>query len=374
MMWQKTFLAKKENKELTIVFLDMNLGGIQRKIVDLISYLQKNNSDIKITLYLRNKKGIFLERVPDNVIIKFPKIHMPQLDMVWFVFWLVGRLIKDRPKTILSFIDVGSIPILIANKIVFWIKPKIIIGEDTVTSKNIRTETIPKIRLWLIKKTYPMAEKILVQTKIQSNDLVEILGERYKSKIIVSPNWLPLDFSQKKINLKNKRDIDILFVGRIEPQKNPIKFIEIVKLLSLSNPNLTVKMIGQGSLLKEVEKMVEKMSLKKNVSFCPTTNDPAKYYNRAKIFLLTSNYEGFPLTLMEAISCGCQPIISNMPETNLFFDKYKNKIVFKNKKNAVKIIEKALIERDEQLILYYGQKIVDKQSINIAKYAGYLVN
>lgn len=372
MTWQKIFLADDKNKELTIVFHDMGLGGVQRKIIDLINYYQKKYPQIKITLYLRHKAGIFLKRVPESVVIKYQKHHLLKRDLFCFVFWLIGRFIKDKPKIILSFMDVASVPVLMASKIIFWQKHKIIIGEDILTSEHIKEETFPRIRLWLIKKLYPKAKKILVQTKIQRDDLIKILGEKCRKKIVTSPNWLPLDFPPKR-EIKNKRDIDILFIGRIELQKNPIKFVEIIKMLSKNRPKLRVKMIGQGSLLKKVKKKVRDLSLEKIISFELTTSDPIKFYRRSKIFLMTSNYEGFPLTLMEAISCGSQPIVSSMKETDLFFDKYKNKIIFKSKNEAIKILETGLEKSDNQLIAYYKQKIVDQQNNNITKYAGYII-
>lgn len=349
-------------KKLIIIFHDMTLGGIQRKVIDIISNIQTKYPNIKIVLYLQNKKGIFLDKVPKNIEIKSPKIHTKKFNMVWFTLWLTLKFIKEKPTHILSFMDLGAIPTLVALKLVFFIKTKVIIGEDILTSKYVFTETRPLLRLKLIKYFYPQADVILVQTLIQKKDLEKIIGKKNKN-IKVSPNWLPLDFPPK--NIHKKKDIDILFLGRIEAQKNLIKFVNIVKIISKEFKNVKAVIVGDGTEKKKIKELIKKLDLQKNIKILPPTTKPTGFYQRAKIFLLTSDYEGFPLTLLESISCGCYPVVNNISEVIKFFDKNKKEILFKNEIEASKIIKNRLWLKNPKIIEYYKNKTVELQQENI---------
>jgi len=171
------------NSKLMIVFNDMSLGGIQKKTLDIIRYVQKHQNR-KIIICLRNKKGIFLKQLPKNVTCVSPKFHTAKFDMFWFIFWLIIQIYKYHPRRILSFMDLGSIPTILSLRFLFWRKVKVTIGEDILTSKYVYTETFPKLRLYLIKLFYPQADNILVQTTAQKNDLCRIIGNKISPKII----------------------------------------------------------------------------------------------------------------------------------------------------------------------------------------------
>lgn len=357
-------------KKLIIVFHDMTLGGIQKKVLDIIDNVSEKYPDIKVILFLQNKKGIFLEKVPKHIEIRSPKIHTKRFNMLWYIFWLTFQFIKEKPTQILSFMDLGSIPTLIALQFAFWLKPKVIIGEDILTSKYVFTETRPLLRLKLIKHFYPKAHLILVQTPIQKNDLEKIIGQK-SHKILVSPNWLPLDFPPK--NNTSKRDIDILFIGRIESQKNLSKFIRIIKNVSSEFKKIKVVIVGDGSEKIKINRLIKKLKLEKNVKILPPTLNPVDFYQRSKIFLLTSDYEGFPLTLLEAISSGCYPVSSDISEIHNFFEKDGQAILYNHELEAVEIIRKNLLTPNQNLIEFYKNKIVKLQQNNIDFFVKQLV-
>jgi glycosyltransferase involved in cell wall biosynthesis len=336
----------KKEKKLMIVFHDMKLGGIQRKTIDIINFIQKNQPDVKITLCLRNKAGIFLKQLPPNIVVIGPIFHTAKLDMIWFIFWMSVQLIKYNPTHILSFMDLGSIPTLIALKIIFWKKPQVTIGEDILTSKYIYIETFPKIRLWLIKTLYPNAHRVLVQTQIQKNDLDNILNTSSSSLVQVSPNWLPLDY--QPLPSIPKKDIDILFVGRFDPQKNLFLFLDIISDLQKIIPGLQVTMVGGGPDTFNLKSHARKNYL--HVQFVSQTLDVKNYYLRSKIFLLTSDYEGFPLTVLEAAACFCLPVLRDLPEILTFLGP-KSPLIFHTQKQAVTILKQRLTTTDSNLTL-----------------------
>lgn len=360
------------SKKLLIVFYDLNLGGIQRKIIDIINYTQHHYPKVKIILCLQKKEGIFLKEVKSNIHIISPKFHIKRFDMILFTLWLIPQLVKIKPNRILTFMDMSSIPVLFASKLVFVKKSIQIIGEDILSSKYIPSTSFPQLRLYLIKKLYPLSKKIIVQTNVQKSDILQITN--HNSKVIVLPNWLPLAYPSKNIIPFNKRQTDIIFIGRLNPQKNITKFIEIINEVSKKIPSISVKIVGSGNQKSHLKKITHQFKLEKNIKFISATSDPQKFYSESKIFLLTSDYEGFPLTLLEAISCHCQPILNKLPEIVTYFDKYKNDIFFNNPAQAANLICHLLSHPNNKIIDYYKNKITQDQTKNIDRYVKHILN
>jgi glycosyltransferase involved in cell wall biosynthesis len=358
-------------KKFLIVFHDMGLGGIQKKIIDISKYILQNYPDIEIHLCLRRKIGLFLDDIPPNVKIIAPRRPLYRLGGIRFAFFLIKEIFIFDPTHILTFMDFSAIPTFVSLNFLFWKKPIVTIGEDILTSKYLSDLYDPhqaSIKRSLIKKYYPQAHKILLQTPIQKTDMEHILEDPNSPKIIATPNWLPLDYPATFIV---KKDIDILFVGRVAAQKNLTKFVNIIKDVVKTKPSLRVVIAGDGEERLKIKQLITRSKLNKNIKMVGLTTTPQKFYLRAKMFLLTSDYEGFPLTLMEAISSDCYPICQNLPELNIFFEKFKNQILFKQPSQAIKLI---LSSKNPAIINYYQRKLIRLQQKNIKLYIDYCLS
>lgn len=97
---------------------------------------------------------------------------------------------------------------------------------------------------------------------------------------------------------ETERDIDFLFVGRLHPQKNLSNLLEAAKKL---DNNFRIVICGEGRKREELEKKAPS-----NVEFEGFVQNPSKYMQRSKVFVLPSNYEALSTVSIEALSCGCQ--------------------------------------------------------------------
>lgn len=370
---------KHPTPRLLIAFHEMHLGGIQKKTVDIIKQINKQNPHILIRLCLRRKEGIFLNDIPPHIIVTASKYKFYRLGIIWYIIWMIKEIALFSPTHILAFMDFSAIPTFIALKFVFWKKPQVIIGEDILTSKylsDIYGQKTAPIRQALIKKYYPKADYILVQTPVQKQDLEKILEIGKSDKVVATPNWLPLDYPPPNIPSYRKRTNHLLFVGRIAAQKNLPLFIDIINILTKKTPLIKSTIVGSGSDETMIRNRIKKLTLTKNITMVGASNHPQTYYTNSRIFLITSDYEGFPLTLMEAISSGCFPICRDLPEVRLFFDKYQSHILFKTAPEAALLVTNALVNspQNQQIISYYSDKLVTLQQKNINRYVGYCIS
>jgi L-malate glycosyltransferase len=105
---------------------------------------------------------------------------------------------------------------------------------------------------------------------------------------------------------------DLIFAGRLVPIKRVDLFLESVRLLKESHPDIAAVIVGDGPLALELQNLSAEMGLSGNVHFAGFQADMAPWFNQAKIFILTSISEGLSLAMMEAMACGLPAVV---PET-----------------------------------------------------------
>jgi glycosyltransferase involved in cell wall biosynthesis len=124
--------------------------------------------------------------------------------------------------------------------------------------------------------------------------------------------------SSSKTDLRSKirksfdiGDDDIVFisVGRFYPQKNYRFLIETFKKVIDRQRNTILLMAGDGELRAELEHFATEIGLSDKVRFLGIRNDIADLLAASDVFVLTSDWEGLPLTVIEAMASG-KPVIA----------------------------------------------------------------
>lgn len=128
-----------------------------------------------------------------------------------------------------------------------------------------------------------------------------------KSKIIY--NAVEKSFFQQKYEPQN----DIIAIGRLSDQKNHKMLIQAFSKIAAKYPNVALKIFGQGPLRQELNQLIEQLDLKERVFLMGVTSNVPQQLSKAKLFVLSSNYEGMPNCLMEAMAVGVPCISTDCP-------------------------------------------------------------
>ena len=124
-----------------------------------------------------------------------------------------------------------------------------------------------------------------------------------ESKVIIIPNG----FQMPAIRVLTSKRNHFLFVGRLaQDQKNIFMLPIIWQKVQDRLPEWELHIVGDGPDRAELESKMEKLSL--NRIFLHGKMNPTRHYSEAKIFLMLSFFEGFPLTLIEAQMHGVVPV------------------------------------------------------------------
>lgn len=156
------------------------------------------------------------------------------------------------------------------------------------------------------------ANKIL--TVSDSIEKEYIFSKYIKNKIRCISNPV----SRKKIinSIKNVNDeiinYDICCVARITPPKNYKRFVDIVSEVKKTYPNIKCVWVGGGEQYEECVAYAKKLDLASNIDFVGFKANPYIYMSHSKIFMLTSDWEGYGLVAFEALTIGLPAVVSDV--------------------------------------------------------------
>jgi alpha-1,3-mannosyltransferase len=110
----------------------------------------------------------------------------------------------------------------------------------------------------------------------------------------------------------------LLFVGRLSKNKRVDNLIKMIYFLKKEIPDVKLYVVGEDweDMLKDLKKMVEELELRENVFFVGKVKDRRKlldYYARSQIFVSASHYEGFGISVLEAMAAGCVVMVNKIP-------------------------------------------------------------
>lgn len=195
-----------------------------------------------------------------------------------------------------------------------------------------------------------------------------------------NPNLLKYGRSEarealKSIGIESGNKLLIANVGRLNIQKNPIMFLRIVKraVEYCSERNIPVHfvMAGDGELREEVEKAAREMAITDYLTVTGYVTDMPMIYTAIDIIVMTSDWEGTPMCILEAMSCSLPvvaPSVGGVPDlikhdqTGLLFPQRDEDECFKQ---LVRAIESPELRRNigEKAFLFY------KSDLNLENWA-----
>ena len=135
-------------------------------------------------------------------------------------------------------------------------------------------------------------------------------GIKNPTKLVAQTNPITIDGSvqSEKITNVDKKEKEIIYVGRLDfVQKRVYRVIDTWNYLEERFPDWRLTIVGDGEDRENLENHVRYLGLKR-VSFEGFQN-PLNYYKRASMLLLTSDFEGFGLVIIEGMSFGVVPFV-----------------------------------------------------------------
>jgi glycosyltransferase involved in cell wall biosynthesis len=206
---------------------------------------------------------------------------------------------RYKPEVVISFITRANICSILGS-----------LGKNVpviVSERNNPTIDPPsKITRTIRRLIYPLAKGYVFQTNYAKEYFCKSIQKR--GTVIYNPIddkifQLPLRERQKRV----------IAVGRLEPQKNFSLLINAFAEAQLKHPDYILDIYGEGSLKDKLQEQIIKGGLYNIVHLKGHTDNTFDELASSRIFALSSNYEGMPNALMEAMCMGCACVSTDAP-------------------------------------------------------------
>lgn len=163
--------------------------------------------------------------------------------------------------------------------------------------------------------SYKLSDALVVLSKTD-----KCFWDFYNSNVHVTID--PFFENPKKwaVEQKSPENHNILWCGRFATEKNHLDTIPIMKEVLKEVPDAVLHVLGSGikkSFEKKIRKEIKHNHLEKNIILEGFHKDVKPFYQKAKIYLMTSTYEGFCLTLMDAKTAGLPTVMYELPYLTL---------------------------------------------------------
>lgn len=300
-----------------IAFFNVGLGGggAERIAINLIQELQ-SEYEVHIIIIINNIEY----EIPKNVKIyslgggNYEDSNLKKLLMipVW-AFRLAKYIKSSKIEACLSFNNRTNY-ILILSQIFKQHCKTLIVEQIDIQMVNRFNQLASFVTKLMIKLLYNRADGIITA----SQRLAQLLRKNFQ--ITINIKTLYNSVNSEKIKKLSESELDqnflenkfnFIHVGRFFPQKNHLNLIEAFSKLKYEDTQLVLLGKGgiEGDTFKQSKNLVEELGLQSRVIFVGFDNNPFKYLKKSHVFVLSSDFEGLPMVILEAMSIGL-PVIS----------------------------------------------------------------
>ena len=174
-----------------------------------------------------------------------------------------------------------------------------------VVTHSKATTTIA--RLWKLQD--PILFTLLDGISPESRGLIKDLGlEKYRQKILPEGARFIDSRRFKKNKRLSERANVVGFIGRMTRDKGIVDFVHAIPLAAKEASDLKFSIVGRGPLSDWVNEQCKRLSIERGIDITVTNwvagASLADYYNELKLFVLPTQFDAFPTTILEAMACG----------------------------------------------------------------------
>ena len=291
-------LAKRNKKDLMFAAVNFDIGGIEKALVNLLNRI--NYDKYNVDVVLEEKKGIFLPKIISKANITELKVSNHKNVIIRKVTNMYRKLIY----TILNYqnydfsccyatysYSANKLALISSKNNAFYVH-----SNYTYIYKDEK-----EFRQFFDTRNIDKYKRIIFVSNEAKNDFMKFYNH-LENKLEVLNNFIDIDSikatSIEELDVKKSKNKLFVFVGRLEDHSKKLtRALNLVKKIK----DIDLWIIGDGPDKKKYEDYVKKNNISKRVFFLGRKSNPYPYMNEADYVILTSDYEGFPVTYLEAI-------------------------------------------------------------------------
>jgi len=290
-------------------------GGAERVTVSLIKGLVVRGFAVDLVLVNRGE-GAYQKEIPQECRI----VDLGARRALTSISPFIRYLKRERPEVLITALTHVNVAALVARALSRVQVPLIVTEHNTFSASHPYAERqstarfLPPLMRWL----YPKADFIVGVSQGVVEDLKKVLRfDSEKFRVIYNP--IVDDGLLKKAEepldhpwFREGEPPLILAAGRLHISKD---FPTLLRAFALVRKQIPARLVilGEGEERKELEDLARKLGIREDLDLPGFVENPYKYMKRATVFVLSSQWEGLPTVLVEAMACGCPVVATDCP-------------------------------------------------------------
>jgi glycosyltransferase involved in cell wall biosynthesis len=304
---------RDSRKKLAIFAPSLREGGAERAAVVLSNEFAKHGHSVDMVLAQAEGPHLAELQSPVRVVdLKCARVLSSIPKLAWY-------LRQERPATVLSLMNHANIAALWARRI-SGVRTRLIVSERNTLSTA--TENCSgQLERWipgLIRRFYPWADGISAVSHGVADDLAAVTAiPRESIRVIYNPVARPELRAKARQTpghpwFEPGQPPTVLAVGRLRQQKGFTMLLRAFAEVRQCRP-ARLLILGEGPDREELQSLVMRLGLAQHVQLPGFVANPYPYMARAAVFVLSSDWEGLPAVLIEALYCGTAVVSTDCP-------------------------------------------------------------
>ena len=290
-------------------------GGAERMMINLAAGALAEG--VEVDLVCADARGPYLSQIPPGCRLVDLKASRMLSALPKLAIWLR----RHRPTALLAAMDHANLVAIWARQLA-RVQPSVRLAVSVRSQLSVAAANEPSLRgrtlPWLARQFYPWADSVIAVSEGVADDLVSCLGLS-RAQIAVIPNPVVSDDIEALAN----ESLDhpwfapgappvLLAAGRLTTQK---AFPTLLRAFARLVPerDLRLMILGEGPDRPALQAEINALGLGARVALAGFDPNPFRYLARARLFVLSSAWEGLPGVLIQAMACGTPVVSTDCP-------------------------------------------------------------
>jgi glycosyltransferase involved in cell wall biosynthesis len=283
-------------------------GGAERVTALLAHGLSREKYEIHLGLVTQGEAGA-------EFALREVEVHALGAHRVRAGAFRLLRLVRRlRPQLILSGMAHLNFMVLLLRPS-FPRQTRILVRQNSTASAAMEFGGLPFYTRFLYRLLYRRADCVICQTTPMASDLAHELGIP-EARLVVLPNPIDIEAIRARVNVPpshwpqpDSAGPHLLAVGRLSREKGFDLLLQALARVRESFPSADLLIAGAGPEESSLKAQCRELGLESAVHFAGYVEQPAAFFPRASVFVLSSRHEGLPNALLEAAAGGL-PIVA----------------------------------------------------------------
>ena len=282
----------------------MQFGGANRVMANLASYFAEHSNEVILINDVHPTKDKQEYDVSNKINRLFLDVGAEKTTnrihrSILRIRNLRTLLKSEKPDVIVSFMGPPNIRMLLAT-----------VGLKTRKIVSVRNDPYKEYGTGIRKIISGIIFRLADGCVFQTGDAARYFPKSVQDKSEVIFNPVNEKFYRQELLPEEK---NVVMVGRLQPQKNTALAIKAFSQVASKYPEYKLVLYGEGELKKSLQNLAQKLGILEQVVFAGQVSNMEEKLASAAIYLLSSDFEGMPNALMEAMAVGVPCISTDCP-------------------------------------------------------------